>query len=58
MKATTSQTHTYHIFGMSIESSIPFLDMPESHGTPDVTIKYGAVPNGITDAKKDLNLMN
>jgi len=51
MKATIPPTHTYHIFGMTIDSSLPFLDMPESDGPPDVTIKYGTVPHGITDAK-------
>ena len=46
-----SKTYHYHIFGMEIESPIPFLTMPESTGTPDITIKYGTVPHGIIDAK-------
>ena len=47
----TLKTHQYFIFGMTIDSAIPFLNMAESHGTPDVTIKVGIAPHEITDAR-------
>ncbi len=46
-----NNTRFYHIFGLNFESPIPFLDMPESDGTPDIKIKYGTVPDEIIDAK-------
>ncbi len=43
--------YLYHIFGLNIESAIPFLDMPQTEGNPDVSIQYGKVPDAIIDAK-------
>jgi len=41
----------YHIFGLGIKSSIPFLDMPKREGKADVIVRYGKVPDAIPDAK-------
>jgi len=43
--------YLYHIFGLNIESAVPFLDMPQGEGNPDVVIQYGKVPDEIPDAK-------
>ena len=43
--------YLYHIFGLNIESTIPFLDIPQGEGPPDVVIRYGNVPAAILDAK-------
>jgi len=51
MEQIANNTYVYHIFGLNFESPIPFLDIPESDGTPDVRIKYGTVPDAIIAAK-------
>ena len=43
--------YLYHIFGLNIESGIPFLDMPQTEGSPDVTIAYGKTPDSLSDPK-------
>ncbi len=42
--------HRYHVFGLNIESAIPFLDIPETEGAADVTIDYGTVPDDLPGA--------
>lgn len=51
MNQTKPDMFHYHVFGLNIASDIPFLDMPESYGTPDVEITYGTVPDEIHEAK-------
>jgi len=41
----------YHAFGLKIASAVPFLDMPQTEGSPDVTIVYGKTPESLSDAK-------
>ena len=51
MNRTKPGMFHYHIFGLNIASVIPFLDMPESDGIPDVKITYDIVPEEINEAK-------
>lgn len=51
MDTLTMAKSVYNAFGLNIESAIPFLDMPQDEGSPDVVIQYGKVPDGITEAK-------
>lgn len=51
MNPLSKTRYLYHVFGLNIESSIPFLDMPEVEGNPDVTVRYGKVPDTLPDAK-------
>jgi hypothetical protein len=51
MKKLADERFFYHIFGMNIESCLPFLNIPERKGIPDITIKYGIIPDEIIDAK-------
>ncbi len=51
MEILSDTTPIYHTFGMNIDSAIPFLDMPQMAGTPDVVIRYGQVPEEIPNAK-------
>lgn len=51
MKHPQNKTFHYHIFGLNIASAVPFLDMPEAEGVPDVNISYGTVPDDINNAK-------
>ena len=49
-----SSSHTkpvYHVFGLNIASAVPFLDMPQTEGPPDVVIAYGKTPESLSDAK-------
>jgi len=51
MNQTKPGMFHYHIFGLNIASVIPFLDMDESDGIPDVKITYGIVPDEINEPK-------
>jgi hypothetical protein len=51
-RQTLSKTKSiYHAFGLKIASGIPFLDMPQIEGSPDVTIVYGKTPESLSDPK-------
>ncbi|MCP4577977.1 MAG: hypothetical protein GY846_17010 [Deltaproteobacteria bacterium] len=43
-------TYHYRVFGLNIESVIPFLDIPQEMGEPDVRVSYGRVPDEINNA--------
>lgn len=41
----------YRVFGLTIESCIPFLQPEEEPGLPDVTIRYGTPPSSLAAAR-------
>ena len=43
--------YNYKIFGFIVESTFPFLDMPETIGESVVSISYGTVPQNLTESK-------
>jgi hypothetical protein len=51
MRSLSEAKHLYHVFGLNIESAIPFLDIPRVEGNPDVTVRYGKVPDSIRDPR-------
>ena len=46
-----AKKYSYKIFGFIVESTFPFLDMPESEGKSVVSISYGTVPQNLADSK-------
>jgi len=46
-----TKKYNYKIFGFNVASTFPFLDMPETAGTPLVSISYGAVPQNLAENK-------
>lgn len=47
---SSGSNRLYHAFGLNIASDLPFLNMPEKQGVPDVVVRYGEVPDAIPDA--------
>ncbi len=44
-----TKKYSYKIFGFNVESTFPFLDMPETAGEPLVSISYGKVPQALNE---------
>jgi len=51
MQPLSKTKQIYHAFGLNIVSAIPFLDMHQTEGTPDVVIAYGKTPASLSDPK-------
>jgi len=51
MQPLSKTKQIYHAFGLNIASAIPFLDMPQTEGIPDVIIAYGKTPASLSDPK-------
>lgn len=51
MQLLSKTNSIYHAFGLRIASAIPFLEMPQTEGSPDVTIVYGKTPESLSDPK-------
>jgi len=51
MQLLSKTNSIYHAFGLKIASAIPFLEMPQTEGSPDVTIPYGKTPESLSDPK-------
>ena len=51
MQLSTRSESIYQAFGLKIKSAVPFLDMPQTEGRPDVTIAHGEAPESLTDPK-------
>lgn len=51
MELLSKTKPTYHAFGLKIASAIPFLDMPQTEGVPDVVIAYGKSPESLSELK-------
>ena len=46
-----TRKYNYKIFGFHVESTFPFLDMPEDAGEPLVSISYGTVPQNLSESR-------
>jgi len=44
-----TKKYSYKIFGFNVESTFPFLDIPETAGEPQVLISYGKVPQALAE---------
>ncbi|MBT4286465.1 MAG: hypothetical protein HOD92_03950 [Deltaproteobacteria bacterium] len=44
--------YQYRLFGLNVESEIPFFDFPTHEGVPDVCIRYGSAPKYLSEAGK------
>lgn len=44
-----TKKYHYKIFGFIVESTFPFLDMPETVGEAEVSISYGKVPEALAE---------
>jgi len=45
------RTFHYHVFGLTMESAIPFFHMAETEGTPDCFVRVGETPTALPDAR-------
>ncbi len=51
METLTMAKPVYRVFGLNIDSEVPFPDMSGVEGVADVVIRHGKVPAEIPDAK-------